>query len=128
MTKELNRKSIKYQLLSFKYASRGIIHFYKSETKALIHSIAALAAITMAIIFHIVITEWILIVVVIGLVIFAEIFNTAIERITDLVSPEHHPLAGQAKDLAAGAVFITSLVALITGVIIFLPKIIEIIF
>jgi len=56
------------------------------------------------------------------MVLAAEAFNTALENLTDLVSPDHHPLAGKAKDLAAGAVLLTAMCTAIVGTIIFLPK------
>ena len=65
--------------------------------------------------------EWIAVILCIGMVIGAELFNSAIERIVDLVSPQRHPLAGQIKDIAAGAVLICALTALIIGLIIFIP-------
>jgi diacylglycerol kinase len=67
--------------------------------------------------------EWIMLVFAIGLVFIAEIFNTAIERLTDLKSPDVHPLAKQAKDLGAAAVLVASVIAIIIGLIIFIPKV-----
>mgnify|MGYP006267369755 FL=1 len=65
-----------------------------------------------------------MIILVIGLVWMAEALNTALEFLTDLVSPEYHPLAGKAKDVAAAGVLLAALTALITGVLIFGPHII----
>ena len=123
MESDINRRSVKYQISSFRFAFFGLGHFYKTESKAIIHSSAAVLAIILGIWLHISYIEWLLIVFTIGLVIFAEVFNTAIERITDLVSPDHHPLAGQAKDLAAGAVMVMSIVSIMVGSFIFIPKI-----
>ena len=67
-------------------------------------------------------TEWCLIAIAIILVFLAETFNTAIESLVDLVSSEHHPLAGQAKDMAAGAVLLAALLAFVIGLGIFGPK------
>ncbi|MEI9913359.1 MAG: diacylglycerol kinase family protein [Bacteroidota bacterium] len=67
-------------------------------------------------------TEIILLVIVTGFVWSAEIFNTSIERIMDFISPEHKPEVKLIKDLAAAAVFISALIAFITGAIIFIPK------
>ena len=66
-------------------------------------------------------TEWIMVVMCIGTVIAAELFNTAIEKLVDSVSPERHPVAGQVKDIAAGAVLICAVAAAIIGLIIFIP-------
>ncbi|MDA6987305.1 diacylglycerol kinase family protein, partial [Escherichia coli] len=64
---------------------------------------------------------WTVVVLCFGVVIAAELFNTAIERLVDLVSPERHPVAGQVKDIAAGAVLVCAVAAAIIGLIIFIP-------
>ena len=61
----------------------------------------------------------------IGLVFMAEMANTAFEKLLDLIHPEHHPLVGRIKDMAAGMVLVSSLMSVVIGVIIFLPKLIE---
>ena len=66
--------------------------------------------------------EWALIIICIGLVFSAEAFNSAVERLVDLISPEQNHLAGVIKDLAAGAVLITAVAAFAVGIIIFIPK------
>lgn len=86
-----------------------------------IHILSALLVIVMGFIVGVTKIEWCLLVGCIGLVIMAEIFNTAIEALTNLVSPEFNPLAGKVKDLAAGAVLVTAFTAAIIGSIIFLP-------
>ena len=67
-------------------------------------------------------TEWLLIGFCIGSVFMAEIMNTAIEFLVDLVSPGFHHKAGQVKDLAAGAVLVASMMSVVIGAVIFLPK------
>jgi diacylglycerol kinase (ATP) len=69
--------------------------------------------------------EWLWIILAIGLVLAAEIFNTAIEKLTDLVQEEKHPKAGQVKDLAAGAVLVLAITALLIGIIIFVPRLMD---
>jgi diacylglycerol kinase (ATP) len=83
--------------------------------------IAAMAVIIAGIVLGITRTEWIMVVMCIGTVIAAELFNTAIEKLVDLVSPERHPVAGRVKDIAAGAVLICAVAAAIIGLIIFIP-------
>ena len=83
---------------------------------------AAITVIALGIYFGISKTEWCLIVIAICMVISAEAFNTSIEHLTDLVSPNYHELAGKTKDVAAAAVLITAIGAAILGLIIFLPK------
>ncbi|MCX8015699.1 MAG: diacylglycerol kinase family protein [Patescibacteria group bacterium] len=70
--------------------------------------------------------EWIMIILSMGLVLTLEIINTAWERSFDYLRPEINPIVKIAKDLVAAAVFLASLTALIAGILIFLPKILEI--
>jgi len=113
---------IKKRVLSFKYAFNGIFYFIKSQHNAWIHIVAAFFAIVFGFIFNISVTEWCIIIIIISLVLSAEAFNTAIEKIVDLVSPEYNKLAGIIKDVSAGAVLILAIAAALTGIIIFLPK------
>ena len=69
--------------------------------------------------------EFIIIIIVIGLVLVSEIINTSIERLVDLVSPEYNKLAGEVKDIAASSVLLMCVFSLVVGIIIFLPKIIN---
>lgn len=80
------------------------------------------AVIVCGVIFRISRMEWIACAICFGLVISAELINTAIETIVNMVSPERQPLAGKAKDIAAGAVLVAAIFAAIAGTIIFLPK------
>ncbi|MDO5709201.1 MAG: diacylglycerol kinase family protein [Coriobacteriales bacterium] len=63
--------------------------------------------------------SWAIVLVCCGIIIAAELINTAIEKIVDLVSPEFHPLAGQAKDIAAAAVWVMALLVAIVGILVF---------
>ncbi len=114
---------LKKRIQSFKYAFAGIGHFAKSEPNAIIHLLAAITVIALGYFYSISTTEWCLVIFAIGMVLGAEAFNTAIEYLTDLVSPDYNELAGKAKDVAAAAVLIMAITAAIIGVIIFLPKI-----
>lgn len=116
--------SIKKRLKSFTYAWKGIANLICREHNAWIHLTAALLAIIAGFIFEIQKGEWIAVIGCIGAVITAEAFNTAIERLVNLVSPEWHPTAGEVKDIAAGAVLICAVTAAIIGGIIFIPYLI----
>jgi diacylglycerol kinase (ATP) len=115
--------SIQARLKSFVYAFEGVMYFIKHEAQALIHLIAIVAVIGAGYWFNISLTEWIAVIFAIGIVVSAEMLNTAIEKLTDMVSPQINEQAKIVKDLAAGAVLIASLTAFIIGLIIFLPKI-----
>jgi diacylglycerol kinase len=107
---------------SFKFAFRGIVLVFKTEANARIHGCIAIAAIALGFALQINLTEWLIIIGWIAAVIAAEAFNTAIENTINLVSPDIHPLAGRAKDAAAGAVLILAIGAAVSGLIIFVPK------
>ena len=112
---------LKKQLRSFGYAWKGIQSCVGKEQNLSFHLIAAMTVIIAGIVLGITRTEWIMVVMCIGTVIAAELFNTAIEKLVDLVSPERHPVAGRVKDIAAGAVLICAVAAAIIGLIIFIP-------
>ena len=98
--------SIKKRLKSFTYAGKGIKSFVCREHNVWIHLSIALLTIMAGFFFEIHRIEWIAIIICIGVVIAAEAFNTAIERLVNLTSPEWNPIAGEVKDIAAGAVLI----------------------
>jgi len=110
---------------SFKHAIAGIFSAILHERNMQIHLVISFIVIVLGIFFRVTTIEWILISFAIGGVITLELLNTAIERAVDLVTQEHHPLAKQAKDMAAGAVFIYALLSVTVGLIIFLPKLLN---
>jgi diacylglycerol kinase len=113
---------MKNRIHSFRHAIRGIGMVFKSEKNMQIHLIVSVLVIIAGIFFKINITEWIICLLCFGLVLGAEMVNTSIEKLVDLVSPQRHELAGKAKDIAAGAVLICALIAASVGLIIFIPK------
>ena len=115
------RYDYKKQLRSFRYAWQGIRACVGHEQNLSFHLITTVLVIVAGFVLNITRGEWIAICLCIGLVIGAELFNTAIERLVDLVSPQRHPLAGQVKDIAAGAVLVCALAAIAVGLIIFVP-------
>jgi diacylglycerol kinase (ATP) len=109
---------------SFYYAFRGILSFITAPSNAWIHIPAAIAACTLGWLMKITKMEWFAILFSIGIVIICEMFNTALESLTDLVSPDYNKLAERTKDIAAGAVLVASILALVIGGMIFVPKLI----
>ena len=92
-----------------------------SQQNAWIHAIATVAVTVAGFYFGLARSEWCWVTLAIVAVWTAEAFNTAIEFLTDVASPEFHPLAGKAKDVAAGAVLISAIGAAVIGAIIFSP-------
>ena len=112
---------LKKRIKSFGYAFKGIASLLKREHNAWIHCIAIIVVTLAGLHFGITRTEWCIACLCFGMVLAAEGFNTAIERLVDLVSPDFHPVAGDVKDVAAGAVLICAIAAAIIGMIIFIP-------
>ena len=106
----------------FGYAFNGIWHAAATQLNFMVHLVAAVIAVCGGWTLHISPHEWLWIILCIGLVLMAELFNTAIEFLTDLVSPGYNKKAGLVKDMSAGAVLVTAICALIIGLIIFVPK------
>lgn len=119
---------LKKRIESFGYAFQGIRRLFKNEPNAKIHLLATILVVAGGFYFHLSASEWCISILAIASVLAAEAFNSAIEDLTDLVSPDHHPLAGHAKDLAAGAVLITAIGAAIIGFIVFFPKVKQLFF
>jgi diacylglycerol kinase (ATP) len=113
----------KKRINSFGYAGRGIRIVFGTETNMKIHICIATLVMIGGFAFKISIVEWIACILCIGLVFGMEMINTAIENTIDLVSPNHHPLAGKAKDIAAGAVLICAITSVIVGLLVFGPRI-----
>jgi diacylglycerol kinase len=108
---------------SFGHAFRGIASALRSEVHLRFHAFATVVVTGLGFYFDISRTEWALVALAVGTVWTAELMNTAVEALTDLVSPEYHPLAGKAKDVAAGAVLLAALAALVVGALIFAPQV-----
>ena len=111
----------------FYYAIKGWGHALKTELNLKFDVLVAILTIVLGIVFKISINEWIIRITLIGLVLSAELMNTAIETVVDMFTREKNELAGKAKDISAGAVLILALVSAIVGGMIFIPKIIELI-
>ncbi len=109
------------QILSFKYALDGIWSALKEEPNLKIHCLIAILVLVLSFILQLSRIDFILIIILIGLVIALELTNTSIEAVVDSLTQEEHPGAKLAKDISAGAVLIVSLTAAVTGIIIFLP-------
>ena len=110
---------------SFKYASNGLKEAYKTEQTVWIFIPVALLVIVMGFIFKISHTEWLVIVLILGIIYSMELINTALEATVDLATKEIHPLAKKAKDTISAAVLVFAITSVIIGLIIFVPKIIE---
>jgi undecaprenol kinase len=123
MSSDFKGKRRKGLLRPFTFAIVGILHAIRNERNMKIHTAVAVIVIILGLFYQLSAIEWMLIVFAIGGMLSLELMNTAIERVVDLVTKDFHPLAKQAKDVAAGAVFIYAILSVLIGCIVFLPKI-----
>ncbi|MEA3445931.1 MAG: diacylglycerol kinase family protein [Bacteroidota bacterium] len=121
--KEKETFSIVARLKSFRFAFAGIRSFFRETHNAYIHLVATVLVVVAGFCFHLASAEWLFLIVAMGMVWTAEAFNTAIEFLVDMVSPNFDKKAGRVKDIAAGAVLFAAITAAIIGILIFLPHI-----
>ncbi|RKR81903.1 diacylglycerol kinase (ATP) [Mucilaginibacter gracilis] len=115
---------MKKLLRSFGYAFKGLAYAYRTQLNFRIHLVLMAIALLLGWWLHVSTSQWLWLMLCITAVLCAELLNTAIETLTDMVSPGYHPKAGHVKDVAAAAVTITAIFALAVGFIIFIPRLI----
>ena len=116
---------IKRLLKSFTYAFRGLFKTLSEEQNLQIQSLIGLTAIVLGWCLEIKAWEWCVLLLVIFIVILMEMMNSAVERIVDILKPRLDAYVKEIKDIMAAAVMLASLVAVIIGLIIFLPYFIK---
>ncbi|WP_367208990.1 diacylglycerol kinase family protein [Sphingobacterium sp. R2] len=117
--------SFSARLKSFRYAFNGLKTAWQEEHNFRVHSVAAVIVLIFSIILNIAVNEWIAVLFSIGFVFVCELFNTAMENIADFTCNEENPTIKKIKDVAAAAVMISSITALLVGLLIFIPKLIS---
>lgn len=110
---------------SVQCAFQGLTHMLREERNARLHLLAAVLVIALSAWLGIGPLEWCLVIVAITLVFVGEMINTSVERLVDLNSPTLHPLAGQAKDVAAAAVLFSAAAAIVIGVVVLGPPLVQ---
>ena len=113
------------RLRSVRFAVRGIVTMLKSQHNAWLHATSSLVVSLAGFVCRLDRTEWSLIVIAIVAVWVAEALNTAVEYLTDVASPGFHPVAGKAKDVAAGGVLIAAIGSVIVGILVFGPHLLR---
>lgn len=111
---------------SFGYAFQGIFNTIRTERNIKIHCVAAILVTIFGIWLQISKTEWMICFILFGLILALELVNTAVEATVDLFTEERKPLAKKAKDAAAGAVLVAAIFAAVSGILIFIPKLLEV--
>lgn len=110
------------RIASFKYAFQGLVTLCRTQPNFVIHLFATSVAVAAAFFLAFNRMEWLILILTITAVLVAEAFNSALEFLTDLVSPDYHALAGKSKDVAAAAVLLTAIGAIVIACFLYLPK------
>ena len=110
---------------SFQHAFAGMWFAVRTQRNARIHATIAILVVFLGLFLELELVQWAIIVLTTGFVFVSELFNTAIESVIDLVTEEYHPLAKQAKDVAAAAVLISAIVAVAVGILILGPPLLS---
>lgn len=121
---ELKKLSFKRVLRSFKFSFDGLKYAYLHEQSLTLHVLVMIFIIGCGIGFNITPIQWVITLVMGALILVAELFNTAIEAVVDMITEEFHPLAKVAKDTASAACFIADMVAAGMWLVVFIPKIV----
>lgn len=119
------KKHSNAMLRKFSYALRGLFVSLKEEKSLVIHAIVALVTVVIGLVLQINVISWAILILTIGLVISSELMNTAIENIVDMVSFKFNFNAKKIKDIAAAATLVLAIIAVVIGLLIFIPRIVE---
>jgi diacylglycerol kinase len=107
--------------MGFKYAGEGLLYALRTQRNFRFHLVMAIVVVLAGYWLQLSYAAWAVLMLTIGFVVVTEMVNTAAETLVDMVSPDYHPLAKQVKDLAAGAVLVTAIVAVGVGPMILGP-------
>ena len=123
--KKQEKFSIRKRLKSFTYAFNGLKVLLSEEHNSRIHLFATVCVVVAGVLLKISLLEWVAVAFAVGLVFSGEIFNSAVEDLSDVVCPERDERIKKVKDLAAAAVLVNAITAAVIGFLVFLPKIIQ---
>lgn len=110
---------------SFRSAAAGLLYATRTQRNLRIHLAIAAAVVGIGLWLGLPVGQWAVLALTVGFVLVSEIFNTVLEALVDLVSPEYHPVARVAKDATAGAVLLAALVAMVVGLLVLGPPLWE---
>jgi undecaprenol kinase len=120
---DIKKRGLKRFIKSFSYSIEGLKYAYKYEQSMMIHVIATILVIGANIFFQVSGMEWLITILAIGMVLSAELINSAIEAVVDLITLEEHPLAKIAKDCSSAATFVLACMAALIGIVVYVPYI-----
>ena len=109
------------------YSLQGLQYFFQYERSAIVYLVASILGLMGAWMLHMSPMEWLVIILLLVMILSAELLNTAIEAVCNLVSPEYNPYVKIAKDCGSAATFVLSTVGIAVGFVMYIPKIIELV-
>ena len=109
-------------VMSFAYAFAGLRYCFRTQRNFRVHIAIAVVAVLLGLLLGLAWVEWAIMATVIVMVLGAEMVNTMVESLVDLVTQDYHPLAKVAKDVSAGVVLLMAIGAAVVGILIFAPK------
>lgn len=125
MKDKIEKLSVKYQLKSFRWAFEGLSEFFRTEIKAWIHLVISLGVTGLGFILKLTRFEWCFVLIAIFGVIISELINTALERLAEKLPDAADSTRKTVKDMGAAMVLLAAIFALLIGIIILAPKILE---
>lgn len=123
--RQTKRFSVKERIRSFSYAFNGLKILFREEHNARIHAVVAIIVVIAGLFFKLSAMEWLVVLLLIGFVFVAETVNSAIEDLCDHVCREQNEKIKKVKDLAAASVFIAAMISIIAGIVLFMPKFVQ---
>ena len=117
-------KGLKKIMMSTKYSIQGLVYAFSNEKSLILYTVLSLLAILVGALLCISVNQWICLLLSLGVVLTIELINTAIEATVDMVTIEYNELAKVAKDCGSAATFVSTIIAVIVALVIFIPKII----
>jgi len=120
--KNPNDGFVKGRIKSFKFALRGAYLLITTEHSIMVQFSIGILVVILGFVKHISTTEWMIQLLAIGMVLVAESLNTGIEKLSDFIHPDYHHKIGFIKDISAGAATFAAIIALLIGLLIYIPK------
>ncbi len=117
-------RGLKKIMMSTKYSIQGLVYAFSNEKSLILYTVLSLLAILVGALLNISVNQWICLLLSLGVVLTIELINTAIEATVDMVTIEYNELAKIAKDCGSAATFVSTIIAVIVALVIFIPKIV----
>lgn len=117
----------KKSIVGFRHAWVGLKTIVKKESNFQLHLMATVIVVALGIFFSLSLIEWAILLLTIGLVLITEMINSVIERVMDFIQPDYDEKVKEIKDIAAGVVLVTAIISVVVGILIFGPRLMQLV-